>query len=220
LQDGWCPRCAAGSPGTYPSGEYPNTGQARPEQEVLRLAERRAAMTRAAGWSVPFAVVMLLSAYVVAGIARSRYIESELGVAGGYSPVPHPPPPYLLWLLLAGTACWAACGAAEVLLARALAGDYPKLGPWAWVPESTFPQTVRGVLGGIDRKLGNAGGGCLAVVVLALVGPVVVIGWSMTTAWAVPLWVLALLGATAVHLLTVRSRLRTWHGRRRAGADA
>lgn len=88
-------------------------------------------MWLAEGWSVTLAVVMLLSAYMVAGIARSRYVESEIGVAGGYSGDPHPPPPYLLWLLLAGTFFWAACTMAEVLLARTLGRDYPKLGSWA-----------------------------------------------------------------------------------------
>ena len=106
-----------------------------------------------------------------------------------------------------------------MLLARTFAGRYPKLGPWAWVPGSDFPQAIRSVVTGVDRKLGNVGGGCLAVVALALVGPIVVIGWSMFTAWAITLWILALLAVTVVHLLTVRTRLRTWHGRRSYDAD-
>jgi hypothetical protein len=173
-------------------------------------------MARAAGWSIPFAVVMLGSAYVVAGTARSHYIGSAVGTFG-YSTDPHPPPPYLLWLLLPGAGCWAACALAEVLLARTLAGDYPLLGPWAWVPGSTLPRTARRAVGGIDRKLGN-GGGCLGVVALAIAGPLVVIGWSVFTAAAVALWVLAVLGAILVHLLTVRARLGAWHRRRRVDA--
>lgn len=125
VQGRWCPRRDAGTSGMYAADAYQGGGQAWVESEAPWLTERRSAMTRAAGWSVPFAVVMLLSAYVVAGIARSRYIESGLGASRGDPTVPHPPPPYLLWLLLAGTVCWVACAMAEVLLARTFAGRYP-----------------------------------------------------------------------------------------------
>jgi hypothetical protein len=197
--------------------QHQDAEQVRAERETLRLAGRGTAMARAAGWSMPFAVVMLVSAYVVAGIARSHYIGSAVGTSA-YSTDPHPPPPYLLWLLLPGAVCWAACALAEVLLARTLAGDYPLLGPWAWIPESTLPRTARRAVGGIDRKLGNVGGGCLGVAALAIAGPLVVIGWSVFTAAAVALWVLAVLGVTLVHLLTVRSRLGAWHRRGRVDA--
>jgi hypothetical protein len=172
-------------------------------------------MTRAAGWSVPFLIVMLVTGHVVAGIARSRYVESALkNAASGYSGESHPPPPYLLWLLLFGGSCWVVCAVAEVLLARALAGDYPPLGPWAWVPGSTLPHTVRRAAGSVDRKLGNAGGGCLVVAALAVAGPLIVLVWSFLTTMAVALWGLAVLGVTVTRLLAVRSRLYAWRDRR------
>jgi hypothetical protein len=182
-----------------------------PQREALPIAGRRAAVTRAAAWSVPFLIVMLVLGRVVAGIARSHYIDWALkNAVGGYSGEPHPPPPYLLWLLVIGGSCWAICAVAEVLLARTLAGDYPSFGPWAWLPRSALPQTVRRAAGNVDRRLGNTGGGCLAIAALAIAGPLVVLAWSFFTAEAVAVWVIAVLSATIAHLLTVRTRLRTW----------
>jgi hypothetical protein len=166
-------------------------------------------MTYAAGWSLAVAVVTFFITYVIAGIARSHHIQAALN-SPDYSPGPHRPPRYLLWLLLPGALCWIAGTLAELLLARTLAGDYPPLGPWAWAPGSALPHRTRRVLGGIDRKLGSVGGGCLAVAALALAGPLIVIAWSVFTSTAIVLWVLALLAATAVHLLSVRTRLATW----------
>ena len=171
----------------------------------------------AAGWTVAFGVVMLLGTYFIARVARSHHIESALN-SPDLSPGPHPPPPYLLWLLLPGIVCWAACGVAEVLLARTLGGDYPPLGPFAWLPGSALPARIRRGVSGLDRKLGNAGGGCLAVAAFALVGPLVVIAWWVFTSSAMVLWLLCLIAATAVHLLYVRSRLSTWRRRRQAPA--
>lgn len=175
-------------------------------------------MAHAAGWSVPFAIAVFFSAYVIAGIARTHHIETAVG-SSAYSSSPHPPPRYLLWLLLPGSLCWAACTLAEVALARTLAGDYPSLGPWAWAPGSALPRKVRDTIGGIDRKLGSVGGGCLAVAALAAIGPLIVIGWSMFTSSAIVLWVLIVLAATAVHLLSVRARLAAWRHRRSLDAD-
>jgi hypothetical protein len=173
-------------------------------------------MAHAAGWSVPFAIAVFFSAYVIAGIARTHHIETALG-SSAYSSSPHPPPRYLLWLLLPGALCWAACTLAEVALARTLGGDYPSLGPWA--PGSALPRKVRDTIGGIDRKLGSVGGGCLAVAALAAAGPLIVIGWSMFTSSAIVLWALIVLAATAVHLLSVRARLAAWRRRRSLNAD-
>ncbi|HEY0539716.1 MAG TPA: hypothetical protein VGD53_15170 [Actinoallomurus sp.] len=176
-------------------------------------------MAHAAGWSVPFAIAVFFSAYVIAGVARTHHIETAVG-SSAYSSSPHPPPRYLLWLLLPATLCWAACTLAEVALARTLAGDYPSLGPWAWAPGSALPRKVRDTIGGIDRKLGSVGGGCLAVAALAAAGPLVVIGWSMFTSSAIVLWVLIVFAATAVHLLSVRARLAAWRHRRSPDTDA
>jgi nitrate/nitrite transporter NarK len=77
---------------------------------------------------------------------------------------------------------------------------------------------VRRGAGGLDRRLGNAGGGCLAVAAFALVGPLVVISWSVFTNSATVLWLLCLLAATAVHLLYARSRLDAWRRRPQAPA--
>ncbi|MEV5710268.1 hypothetical protein [Actinoallomurus sp. NPDC052274] len=192
-----------------------------PQREALRIAGRRTAVIRAAGWSVPFLIVMLVLGRVVAGIARSHYIDWAVkNAVGGYSGEPHPPPPYLLWLLVVGGSCWVICAVAEVLLARTLAGDYPSFGPWARLPRSTLPQTVRRAAGSVDRRLGNTGGGCLAIAALAIAGPLVVLVWSFFTAEAVAVWVIAVLGATIAHLLTVRTRLRTWRDLRRGSAAA
>ena len=170
-------------------------------------------MTYAAGWSLAVAVVTFFTTYVIAGIARSHHIEAALN-SPDLSPGPHPPPRYLLWLLLPSTACWVAGTVAELLLARALAGDYPPLGPWAWAPGSSLPHRIRQFLGGVDRKLGSVGGGCLAVAALAVAGPLIVIAWSVFTSTAIVLWILVLLSATALHLLSVRARLATWRGTR------
>lgn len=105
-----------------------------------------------------------------------------------------------------------------MLLARTLAGDYPGLEPGRGC--SDHPQTIRGVVGGVDRKLGIVGGGCHAVVLLAFLGSMVVISWSILIARAITLWMLALLRATVIHLLTVRSRLKNRHGQRRSSTDA
>jgi hypothetical protein len=75
---------------------------------------------------------------------------------------------------------------------------------------------MRHAVGGIDRRLGSGGGGCLAVAAFAVIGPLIVITWSVFTAGAVVLWLLCLLAATAVHLLSARARLDTW---RRHQAD-
>jgi hypothetical protein len=168
-------------------------------------------MVSASGWTVAFGVVVLLGTYLVASVARSHHIESALN-SPDYSAGPHPPPPYMLLLLVPGVLCWAACGVAEVLLARTLGRDYPPLGPLAWLPVSTLPARVRHGLGGIDRKL-SAGGGCLAVAAFAVVGPLVVATWSVFTSSATVLWLLCLLAATVAHLLYVRSRLGTWRRR-------
>jgi hypothetical protein len=207
LHGGRCPRCDA-----RPSGER------QEDTETRRLAGRRTAMAHAAGWSVPLAIAVFFSAYVIAGIARTHHIETALG-SSAYSSSPHPPPRYLLWLLLPGALCWAACTLAEVALARTLGGDYPSLGPWAWAPGSALPRKVRDTIGGIDRKLGSVGGGCLAVAALAAAGPLIVIGWSMFTSSAIVLWALIVLAATAVHLLSVRARLAAWRQRRSLNAD-
>jgi hypothetical protein len=209
LHAGRCPRCgpytnAARVPASWAPGG--------PPADAVRGDERRSAMRYASGWTVAFGVVALLGTYLVAAVARSHHIESALN-SPDYSAGPHPPPPYMLLLLVPGVLCWAACGVAEVLLARTLGGDYPPLGPLAWLPVSTLPERVRRGLGGVDRKLG-AGGGCLAVAAFALVGPLVVVTWSAFTSSATVLWLLCLLAATVAHLLYVRSRLGTWRRRR------
>jgi hypothetical protein len=211
LHSGRCPRC-----GPYATWNAAGVQAPWVPGDAALGGERRSAVVSAAGWTAAFGVVMLLSTYFVAKVALSHYIESALN-SPDYSPGPHPPPPYLLLLLIPGVVCWVACGVAEVLLARTLGGDYPPLGPLAWLPGSALRERVRRGVGGIDRKLG-AGGGCLAVAAFALVGPLVVISWWVFTSSAMVLWLLCLPSATVVHLLYVRSRLGTWRRRRQAPA--
>jgi hypothetical protein len=148
---------------------------------------------------------MLLGADMVAGVARTHYINKAIQ-GGALTTEPHPPPAYGWYAVLPGLACWAACAVAELLLARRLAGAYPALGPLARVRSSSIFRRARGALSGLDRRLSGAGG-CAALIAVAVVGPLVVLVWMVATAAAVPLWVALLLGFTAVYLLTWRRRL-------------
>jgi hypothetical protein len=171
-----------------------------------RVAGRRTAMLCAGGWSIPFLLPVLISADLVAGVARTHYVNEA--ITGGAAPGYHPPPSYGWYAVGSGLACWAVCAIAELLLARRLAGAYPALGPWAWLRSSSLPRRARRALSGLDRRLTGAGG-CAGLIALAAAGPLFVLGWMFATAAAVPLWLLLLLALTAAHLLSVRRRSRS-----------
>ena len=159
-------------------------------------AGRRTAMVTAAAHALPWGVVMWVSAASAAGTARAHY-----AAGWAYTSAPPTPPPYLAWLLAIGGTCWTVCTAAELRYAHRAAGAYPPRGPWARLPASPALRILRWLPVRLDRRLGS-GGGCLGLLGVAVLGPVVVLAWSTVSAAAGPLWVLAVGTATLVHLTT------------------
>lgn len=156
---------------------------------------RTTALACAAAWSLPPALALWVSGAWAAGTAHDHFVQSWAGSAAAPTP-----PPYGLWLLLIGGACWTMCTAAELLHAYRAGGDYPPRGPWARLAASPVLRVLRWLPARLDRKLG---GGCLGVVALVLLGPLIVITWGAVTGAAAPLWVIAVGLATIAHLTTV-----------------
>ncbi|MCO6011727.1 hypothetical protein NE236_42955 [Actinoallomurus purpureus] len=194
---------AGGLPPMVPFDEWAATqDQAAPVDEpaaaqVPRSSGRTTAMACAAAWAILPGLVMLISAAMTASSARTHYLQAHAADVG-----PIQAPPYLLWLLTIGVTCLAVCTVAELAHAAKLGKEYPPLGPWARIPAAPALRVVRRAFAGLDRKLG-AGGGCLGVIALAVLGPAFVLTWWAVTAAAAPLWVLAVGAATLAHLTTV-----------------
>jgi hypothetical protein len=186
-----------GPPPMVPFAEWAARQAPAEAREDARRSGRAAAMGCAAAHAIPFGLAVWITGAMTAATARTHFTDSWAGSANAPTP-----PPYLLWLLAIGFTCWGACTVAELVHAAKLGDDYPPRGPWARLPVSPALRIVHRVGAGLDRKLG-AGGGCLGLVALAVLGPAVVLIWSVFTAAAAPLWVLVAGFATLVHLTTV-----------------
>lgn len=197
------PQQGDGTPPMVPFSEWsarqqqPPADEPEDDREGAQPDGRATAMGCAAAWSLPPGLLMLVSASVTAGAARSHFVSGW-----AYSAVPPQPPPYLTWFLLIGGGCWAVCTVAELVHAYRLAGDYPARGPWARLPAAPLVRAMRRAGSGVDRRL-SRGGGCLGILALVTLGPLLVIAWSTATAAAAPLWVLAVGAATLVHLTSL-----------------
>lgn len=176
--------------------DAPETERAVVRAEVSPAA-RTTAMAVAAAHALPFGAAVWITAAMTAGTARDHFVRSW-----AYAANPPMPPPYLLWLMAVGCTCWTVCTVAELLYARKLADHYPPRGPWARLPTSPAVRLARRATASLDRTMG-VGGGCLGLLALAILGPTIVIVWSVATAAAAPLWVLLVGGATLVHLTSV-----------------
>jgi hypothetical protein len=166
-------------------------------RDAVRRDGRMTAMVLAAAHALPFVLVMYLSAGMAANSATTHSAASWT-----YATTPPQPPPYLTWLLAIGITCWAVCTLAELVHAGRLAGDYSPRGPWARITASPILRIVRRTTGRMDRRI-SAGGGCLGVLALAVLGPAVVLTWSALAAYAAPVWVLAVGAAAVWHLSTL-----------------
>jgi hypothetical protein len=160
-------------------------------------AGRATGMACAAAHALPFGLAVWITGATTASSARNHFVQQWAASAN-----PRTPPPYGWWLLAIGGVCWLVCTVAELVYAHRLGGGYPARGPWARLPVSPVLSGVRRATAGLDRKLG-AGGGCLGLLALAVLGPAVVLTWSVFTAYAAPLWVVLVGAAALVHLATV-----------------
>ncbi|GAA1561872.1 hypothetical protein GCM10009678_50950 [Actinomadura kijaniata] len=186
------------------------------ERERARLAGRRAAVVRAAAWSLPILAFWLAGSWMVdAMFSPSGDGTSRVGGFQRSGGVP------FVTLAAFSALAWAVQCGAEVLVARVQGRDYLPYGPWSWLSRllgatgQSLSKASR-TMSGAARRTGRRGCGVfllLGVVPLLLVLLLV----SMMTAVAGLLWLLLLVATPAAHAAGAGVRLHRW---RRAHEEA
>ncbi|GAA0356784.1 protein kinase [Actinoallomurus spadix] len=186
------------------------------ERERRRLDGRRAAIRRAALWTLPLAVLWFSGSWLAPQILQSAAVRSMAGTTGNSSdPTP--------LLLTAAGATWIVELGCEVLLAARQGAEYLPLGPWSWLAK-VLRVVRRGLSGASSRMSGTARrsgprgcGTALLVAVVPLFIIFLLIATLLSIAWL--LWMTILIAVAIAHVVVTGIRMQRWQQEHRGARE-